>query len=343
MDGDGNFRTNMTNTGPGIVNESPALSPDGSFVVFVSNRDGNNEIYRMNFNGSGLTRLTNDAGSDENPEFSPNGQKIIWNSNRSGNHDIYTMNAVNGTQVTKLTTDVNADTQPSFSPDGTKIYFSSTRDDTAAPISTEIYSMLSNGSSQTRLPIDSSYSQQGPQIAKSWSYPIENIDDVFTPNSGFLMAQTNTVLTSLVTFDCVSATTANRALTRVVSNIPGGTTVSNLMFTIKTDTGLQRVSVLTFPPNSLKIFPTVDLIYVPGNATNALVTYSAAGTTAGQVVSVVPYAANRSGVNSKVDNGVTTVTGDFSSLFDGKGKNLAPNGVTELKYDAKTGELLSYR
>lgn len=270
-------------------------------------------------------------------------RKLSFQSDRSGNNDIYTMNSYNGNSVTRLTTDVNQDTQPTYSYDGTKIYFSSTRDDTAAPISTEIYSMLINGTSQTRLPIDSSYSQQSPTMAKNWTLPIANLRNVLQASSGFILGQTNTVTTSIVLFDCVNSSMANRALTRVVSNIPGGTAVSNLMFTIKTDTGLLSVVVLSFPPGGVSIFPEVLQINVQGSSTNALVTYSAAGTTAGQVVSVVPYGANRSGVQSKTENGVITVTGSFDGLFDGKGKSLAGGGISELRYDEKTGALLSYR
>ena len=41
----------------------------GSKIVFASNRDGNFEIYVMNADGSGQTRLTNNANSDASPSF----------------------------------------------------------------------------------------------------------------------------------------------------------------------------------------------------------------------------------------------------------------------------------
>lgn len=54
-------------------NENPSWSPDGSKIVFMSDRDGNHEIYSMNADGSGQTRLTNSPGRDEFPAWSPDG------------------------------------------------------------------------------------------------------------------------------------------------------------------------------------------------------------------------------------------------------------------------------
>lgn len=48
-------------------NDSPAFSPDGRWIYFVSDRDGNREIYRMHVDGTGSERLTNDPAVDESP------------------------------------------------------------------------------------------------------------------------------------------------------------------------------------------------------------------------------------------------------------------------------------
>src|SRR5687767_3392148 len=61
-------------------------------IAFQSNRDGNNEIYVMNGDGSGLTNLTDNPADDFGPVWSPDGKKIIFSSNRDGNYDIYVMN-----------------------------------------------------------------------------------------------------------------------------------------------------------------------------------------------------------------------------------------------------------
>lgn len=90
-------------------------------IVFVSNRDGNDEIYSMNYDGSGVTRLTNNTFEDSSPDWSPDGSKIVFDSNRSGEYEIYVMDA-NGGNQTKITT-MTHNYVPQWSPDGTRIAF----------------------------------------------------------------------------------------------------------------------------------------------------------------------------------------------------------------------------
>ncbi|MCL5074000.1 MAG: DUF5050 domain-containing protein [Actinobacteria bacterium] len=117
----------------------------GSKIVFTSYSNGNNEIYIMNVDGSGQTRLTNNPAADDYPSFSPDGSKIIFASTRDGNWEIYIMNA-DGSGQTRLTNNSVFDEYPCFSPDGTKIAFTSYRD-----ASYEIYIMNADGSGQTNL------------------------------------------------------------------------------------------------------------------------------------------------------------------------------------------------
>ena len=62
----------------------PSWSPDGRRLAFMSNRDGNFEIYLADANGSNVRRLTEDPGNDFNPDWSPDGKAIAWNSDRIG-------------------------------------------------------------------------------------------------------------------------------------------------------------------------------------------------------------------------------------------------------------------
>jgi TolB protein len=116
-------------------------------IAFASNRGGNWDIYTMNADGSGVTRLTTDPGVDTQPSFSPDGRRIAFASNRSGNFDIYTMNA-DGSDVVRLTTDPGVETQPSFSPDGSQIVFIAKR---GASWYGDVYLMNADGTDQVRL------------------------------------------------------------------------------------------------------------------------------------------------------------------------------------------------
>jgi len=89
-------------------------------IAFTSIRDGNEEIYVMNADGTDQTRLTNNPAGDWNPDWSPDGTRIAFNSNReSGQDEIYVMNP-DGSGVTDLTNNPASDGSPTWSPDGTK-------------------------------------------------------------------------------------------------------------------------------------------------------------------------------------------------------------------------------
>ncbi len=84
-------------------------------ITFVSNRDGNDEIYVMNADGTNQTRLTSNAAFDSNPSFSPDGSKIAFQTDRDGNLEVYSMNSYGGgeTNLTKLPSTI--DDSPSWS------------------------------------------------------------------------------------------------------------------------------------------------------------------------------------------------------------------------------------
>jgi Tol biopolymer transport system component len=81
-------------------------SPDGRRIAFVSDRDGNDEVYVVNIDGSGLRNLTRNPERDGHPVWSPDGPTIGFVSNRGGNRDIYVMNA-DGSRQRNLTRGVD--------------------------------------------------------------------------------------------------------------------------------------------------------------------------------------------------------------------------------------------
>jgi TolB protein len=75
-------------------------SPDGQWIIFLSDRDGKWEIYRMRADGSEQQRLTS-LGHDYHGQWSPDGRWIIFVSDRDGNYEIYRMRA-DGSQQQRL-------------------------------------------------------------------------------------------------------------------------------------------------------------------------------------------------------------------------------------------------
>ena len=140
----------------------PSFSSDGSRIAFVSQRDGNAEIYAMNADGTGATRLTTDPLTDGRPVFTPDGQTIVFHSSRTaGKQQIWSVN-VDGTGLTQLTRDsVNA--SPSVSPDGQTIAYISTRNKDG-----DIWLMGRDGSNQrqfTRSP--QQREDEGEQLSRA--------------------------------------------------------------------------------------------------------------------------------------------------------------------------------
>ena len=116
-----------------VLDSHPRFSPDGQRITFVSQRDGIDEIYVMNADGSDQTPLTDNPGRDIRPVWSPNGGRIAFSSmhyNKNQelqDHEIYVMNA-DGSSQTRLTDDPGYDGFPTWSPDGRHIAFRSDRD-----------------------------------------------------------------------------------------------------------------------------------------------------------------------------------------------------------------------
>lgn len=143
----GDGAVNLTNN---TFNDSGAVvSPDGSKIAFVSNRDGNHEIYMMNADGSYPVRLTSDPAGQErgdvDPAWSPDGSKIAfvrdeWDGN-NWDYEIYVMNAEDGSGRIRLTNNTMHDMYPAWSPDGTEIAFEGREGDG----NSEIYVMGASG------------------------------------------------------------------------------------------------------------------------------------------------------------------------------------------------------
>ncbi len=80
-----------------------AWSPTSEQIAFVANDTGNDEVWVINRDGSGILQLTRDDGNfwDKHPSWSPDGKQIVFWSNRTGVRQIWIMNA-DGTNLHSL-------------------------------------------------------------------------------------------------------------------------------------------------------------------------------------------------------------------------------------------------
>ncbi len=140
----------------------PQWSPDGRKIAFWSNRDGKNEIYVMDADGSNVKRLTDNLADDDGPKWSPDGSKIAFESDRDGNKEIYLMSA-DGSNQTRLTRNDAIDTGAAWSPDGSRIAFTSNRDN-SYPYNFDIYVMDADGGNLKRIVSDPEY-----DVEPKWS------------------------------------------------------------------------------------------------------------------------------------------------------------------------------
>ena len=150
---------------PGLDYDA-ALSPDGRWVVFTSERRGNPDLYALELDSGAQARLLIDSPAMEDQvAFSPDGRSIAFVSTASGNADIYVLPFNPETPqslaaATNVTNHPGGDFRPDFSPDGARIAFTTDRDTPVSghPIFAftrqregDVYVMKTDGSDVQRL------------------------------------------------------------------------------------------------------------------------------------------------------------------------------------------------
>jgi len=146
--------------------KEPSWSPDGTKIIFDSDRDGNAEIYIMNADGSGQVNITNNPeAKDLSSSWSPDGTKIAFRLQANKISEIFIMNA-DGSEKVNITNNQGArDISPTWSPDGKMIAFESERNNRE-----EIYIINSDDTGLIMLT-----ENPGLDYAPSWSPDGEKI------------------------------------------------------------------------------------------------------------------------------------------------------------------------
>jgi TolB protein len=158
--------TNLPATDPASPENAflPDVSPDGRRIVFSHDVGGDVELFVVNIDGTGLTRLTYDPGRfDGAAHWSPDGTSLVFARESDVTHVnvITTMAALPGAPMHALTTDIWDSFWPEYTPDGRRIMF----DSQIGGLVAAIWVMDADGSHQRRLtdaPLEAGFSDIAP-------------------------------------------------------------------------------------------------------------------------------------------------------------------------------------
>ncbi|MBB6092219.1 TolB protein [Povalibacter uvarum] len=132
---------------------SPAWSPDGASLAYVSFESKASAIYVQTLATGERRRVSARAGINGAPAWSPDGRKLALTlSRKDGDVDVYTLDLASQV-LTRMTFDPGIDTEPEWSTDGRKLYFNSDR--AGSPQIYEVDPDLPNKA--TRVTFDGSY------------------------------------------------------------------------------------------------------------------------------------------------------------------------------------------
>jgi len=160
-----------------------AWSPDGAKIAFSSLSGERWDIYVMNSDGSGETRLTTER-TGRSPSWSPDASQIVFQSDAPGSSEIYVMNS-DGSQQTRLTNNNMFNSAPAWSPHGTKIAYESLEKNNHRATE-EIYVMNANGSGPVQLTHNNvqdfspAWSRDGTKIA--YSTTLSHVSAEYNPD-----------------------------------------------------------------------------------------------------------------------------------------------------------------
>ncbi len=130
---------------------SPAWSPDGTKLAYVSFEKKKPIIFVQSLTSGSREILANYKGNNSAPAWSPDGSKLAIVLTYGANSQIYTISSSGG-NLKQITKSSAIDTEPTFSPDGSMIYFSSDRG--GRP---QIYKVAADGGSPSRVTFEGAY------------------------------------------------------------------------------------------------------------------------------------------------------------------------------------------
>jgi TolB protein len=131
---------------------SPAWSPDGNRLAYVSFEDKKPVVYVQNLSTGARIAAARFRGSNSAPSWSPDGSHLVVTLTKDNYSQLYLIGGEGGGNAQRLTNSSTIDTEASFSPDGSNIMFTSDRGG-----SPQIYRMPASGGNAERLTFEGSY------------------------------------------------------------------------------------------------------------------------------------------------------------------------------------------
>ncbi len=155
---------------------SPAWSPDGNRLAYVSFEGGRSMVYLQNVVTGQRRLLAEFPGLNSAPAWAPDGRRLAMTLSRDGNPEIYVMD-IDGGALRRITNHTAIDTEPAWSPDGSSLVFTSDR--AGKP---QIYQVPAGGGEARRLTFEGSYNARA-----SFSPDGRNLTLVTNQGSGYLI------------------------------------------------------------------------------------------------------------------------------------------------------------
>jgi len=324
-----NFNASITSGNNTISNTKvasnamyPAFSPDGSQIAITDISATPSAIEVIPATGGGATTVSNSFGDiAQQPSWSPDGKLIAYTD--IPNTKVSFIGIVDSTGAGNYLNTINAPTgsvyaSPVFAPDGNSLVVSQSF--VGATSGTLMNIGLSGQSpyivaqaSDGFMPTFTSWS---PFYAPRQFIGASGIAQ-FPSAAGFILGQSATTFSSLVTFTATTPSTA-----KVTQLSTGGSTV---VFDIHADaiTGIKFTNGYYSQVQSITPGGTDALVSIDSNS--------------GRVLLVAPYIASNGGV--KFSQGTAKsfkLTGQFTSAWNGKGQNLAANGASQISVTGQT-------
>ena len=130
---------------------SPAWSPDGEYLAYVSFEGNNSSVFIQNIRTGERNEVASHNGINSAPAFSPDGGRLALTLSKDGDPEIFVLH-LSTNSLQRITRNRAIDTEPNWSPDGSRLIFTSDRGGTP-----QIYEVDLQGGAPKRLTFEGAY------------------------------------------------------------------------------------------------------------------------------------------------------------------------------------------